>query len=172
METRKKNQGRVFPIILGQCSVAMRDQVESNSKWEDINIKTDVIGLLKLIQDNSNVKQPRRAYTHHMLDAQTEFLTFKQGTLSIPNYLKSFKDRLEQLERLSGPVGQELTRVNTYLKDDQPFQLLQSVLERLKIVWNAEGPLLESEKLLLRIDHIVGECSPGLLHIGIRLNQL
>ena len=117
MENRKKNQGRVFPIILGQCSAAMRDQLESDPMWEGINNSTDVIGLLQLIQANSNVKQPRRARTHQLIDAQKEFLTFTQGSLSVPSYFKSFKDRLDQLERMSGPVGQELTRVDLYLKE-------------------------------------------------------
>jgi hypothetical protein len=110
MENRKKNQGRVFPIILGQCTTAMRDQIESLPTWEGINSATDVIGLLKLIQANSNVKQPRRAYTHQLIDAQKEFLTFRQGSLSVPSYHKSFKDRLEQVERLSGPYSSSMKR--------------------------------------------------------------
>jgi hypothetical protein len=118
LEAREENQGTVFSIILGQCTNSMRDQLRAEPTWNEVDEKSDVIGLLKLIQSNSNVKQPRRFHPHHLFDAQKEFLTFTQGSLSVTEYYNAFKDRLEHLERLCGPIGQDEIRVNEYIRTE------------------------------------------------------
>jgi hypothetical protein len=117
---RQANQGKVFAIILGQCTPAMTDRLHAEPTWETINRNTDVIGLLKLIQSNATVKQAQVEYTHALLDAMTEFTNFRQQQLTLPDYLQGFKDRVDHLERLQGPLGQEELRVQDYVNRNHP----------------------------------------------------
>ena len=111
VEARAKNEGKAFPLILGQCSPAMRDRIEASEKWKAVNAKTDVIGLLKLIQSASNTKQTKQEPSHTLMEAYREFFSFRQVRLSNSDYLQAFKDRLEVLERLAGEIGNDDDRV-------------------------------------------------------------
>jgi hypothetical protein len=92
-KVRKTNQGKVFAIVLGQCTTAMRDELLSDDAWGRINSSTDVIGLLKLIQRHSNVKISKGEFSHQAIEAEHEFSQFKQGpTLTLQEYYQAFKD--------------------------------------------------------------------------------
>jgi hypothetical protein len=125
LEARRNNQGKVFGIILGQCTKAMKDQIESDVKWQDINIDSDVIGLLKLIRAHSHGAQPNREASHLLLDAVQEFYGYRQEYLKdretiimdISDYHQGFKERLENLERLHGPIGQDEPRVTAQMAE-------------------------------------------------------
>ena len=43
---------RIYALILGQCSPAMKDRMEATPGYEAVNQKSDPIELLKLIRDN------------------------------------------------------------------------------------------------------------------------
>ena len=73
IEARKNNQGKIFGIIIGQCTKAMRDQIEACNGWSAVSSQSDVIGLLKMIRANSYSKQPKRDMSHSLLDAIREF---------------------------------------------------------------------------------------------------
>lgn len=59
-------------------------------------------------------------YTHALLNAMTEFITFRQLQLTLSEYFQGFNDRMEHLERLPGPLGQEEGRVQDYVKRSHP----------------------------------------------------
>jgi hypothetical protein len=50
LEARCRNSTRVYALIIGQCSQALRNRMEANEQWSDINDNSDVIGVLELIQ--------------------------------------------------------------------------------------------------------------------------
>jgi hypothetical protein len=50
LEARRRNSARVYALIIGQCSQALRNHMEANEQWSDINDNSDVIGVLELIQ--------------------------------------------------------------------------------------------------------------------------
>jgi Reverse transcriptase (RNA-dependent DNA polymerase) len=125
LEARRNNQGKVFGIILGQCTKAMKDQIEADSNWTTVNAGTDVIGLLKLIRAHSHGAQPKREASHLLLDAIQEFYGYRQEyvknretvIMGVSEYYQGFKERLENLERVHGPVGQDEPRVMAYISD-------------------------------------------------------
>jgi len=117
IDARVKNEGKAFPLILGQCSPAMRDRIEATEKWKTINATTDVIGLLKLIQSASASKQSKQEPTHTLMEAYRDFFSFRQTRMSNSDYLQAFKDRVEVLERLAGPLGRDQERVSRKFTD-------------------------------------------------------
>ena len=125
LEARRNNQGKVFAIILGQCTKAMKDQIEADTGWAAINDNSDVIGLLKFIRAHSHGAQPNREASHMLLDAIQEFYRYRQEyiedreTVIIPisDYYQGFRERLENLERVHGPVGQDKPRVLEYMSN-------------------------------------------------------
>ncbi|MFN7263281.1 MAG: reverse transcriptase domain-containing protein, partial [Cyanobacteriota bacterium] len=116
LEARQENQERVFALIMGQCTPAMIDRVTGEATWSSINNNSDVIGLLKLIQSNSTIKNAQTEESHAVLDALTAFTNFRQMRLSNSDYLQAFKDRVEHLERVFGPIGHDKPRVKAYLE--------------------------------------------------------
>jgi hypothetical protein len=125
LESRRNNQGKVFGIILGQCTKAMKDQIEADPNWATVNDSTDVIGLLKLIRAHSHGAQPKREASHMLLDAIQEFYGYRQEyvkdretvIMGVSEYYQGFRERLENLERVHGPVGQDEPRVLAYMSD-------------------------------------------------------
>ena len=113
---RKANQGLVYGIVLGQCTKAMRDELDTNSGWKTINANSNVIGLLKLIQASSNIKVNKGEFSHQRIEAEMSLLTFKQRNLSQDDYHRAFRDKLDLYEQLTGPIANESTRLNQYLK--------------------------------------------------------
>jgi hypothetical protein len=47
-EARHRNSSRVYALILGQCSQALRNRMEANEEWERINDESNVMDLLQL----------------------------------------------------------------------------------------------------------------------------
>mgnify|MGYP000848791716 CR=1 FL=1 len=47
----KKNKEKVFVIVIGQCDKAMRNRIESLEEHEEMEEKSDVIKLLRMIKD-------------------------------------------------------------------------------------------------------------------------
>ncbi|MCE2996669.1 MAG: hypothetical protein LW863_13800, partial [Flammeovirgaceae bacterium] len=102
---RGKNQDKVFALIVGQCTPSMMDRLRGESSWQAVDAATDVIGLLKLIQSNATVRQSQFEPSHALFDAHHDFFSFRQLQLNLTDYFQGFKDRLDHLERLNGPMG-------------------------------------------------------------------
>jgi len=49
-EQYKVDKAKVFRIIMGQCTVSMKNKVEASAGYNDLESKDDVIGLLKTLQ--------------------------------------------------------------------------------------------------------------------------
>jgi len=113
---RESNQGLVYGIVLGQCSKAMRDELDARNEWKTVNANSDVIGLLKLIKASSNVKINKGEFSHQRIEAEMSLLNFKQRQLSQDDYYRAFRDKLDLYEQLAGPIANESTRLDQYLK--------------------------------------------------------
>jgi hypothetical protein len=51
LEARCHNSVRVYVLIMGQCSQALRNRVEANDEWNNINEGSNVIRVPQLIQN-------------------------------------------------------------------------------------------------------------------------
>jgi len=47
----KHNNDRVYALVLGQCARMLCNRVEAHKRWATIDATSDVIGLLKIIQE-------------------------------------------------------------------------------------------------------------------------
>lgn len=74
-----QNEAKIFPIILGQCSRVIRDRLEAHAQWTTINADSDVMELLKLIQQSMYVKSTKRHPTHALIEAEFALHKFRQG---------------------------------------------------------------------------------------------
>jgi len=55
-----RNSHRIYALMLGQCSQALRNRLEAHSDWATVDGNTDVIGLLRLIQLCMSQRQTRK----------------------------------------------------------------------------------------------------------------
>ena len=91
-EERRKLAGRVFSLVIGQCTQGMRDVLEASQSWSSINDSDDVIELLKLIKISTYNQTTRKKDVLAMIQAEERFVKFKQGNLSNAQFLEKFKD--------------------------------------------------------------------------------
>ena len=70
MKAREANKGKVFPLILGQCSRTICDRIEASDDWETVSSEYDVIGLLTLIRQSLYNRATTRKSTHTLIDAE------------------------------------------------------------------------------------------------------
>jgi hypothetical protein len=117
IEQRNHNQNTVFSVILGQCTPAMVDQLETSDTWDEVNTNSDVMALLRLIRSNSHTSAPKKEPSHHLTDLFQQFYGFQQGRLTNSEYFNGFKEKLENLEDAYGPIGQDRKRVDRYLEE-------------------------------------------------------
>ena len=118
-EERKKRAdvaGQVFPIILGQTSPAVKDIIEADDTYADINDRWDVIGLLKLIRKAVVSQRTTQHPVHSLYDALTAFWALRQGKLENSDYLERFKDLHDVVVQKGGDIGTDSQRVEKYLQ--------------------------------------------------------
>ena len=116
---RKKNEQKAYALVLGQCSPAVCDMIESHPDWHTVNNNSDVISILKLIQSAVVTKNTSKNEVHSYVDAVHAFYSFKQhNNMSHSEYLDRFKDLVEVILQHGGDLGADYDRVNRYLKEE------------------------------------------------------
>ena len=101
---REENMKKVFALVLGQCTQAMVDRLESMSEFEQVNSDSNVIELLRLIRgciyEKTTTKHPVKA----LIDAETALLLCKQEqNQSVAAYYERFKEMAQIFQNNSGP---------------------------------------------------------------------
>ena len=92
MEARHCNSYRVYALVLGQCSQALRNRMEASEQWDRINSTSDMMELLQLIQNCMMQYQTQQKPIHSLLDAEAQVYGFKQKNLPNNEYYEKFKD--------------------------------------------------------------------------------
>jgi hypothetical protein len=72
LEARRCISARVYALIIGQCSQALRNRMEANKQWSDINDDSNVIGVLELIQNCMTQHQTRQKPVHTLMEAEAQ----------------------------------------------------------------------------------------------------
>jgi hypothetical protein len=62
-EARRRNSSRVYALIIGQCSQALRNRMEASERWSGINKDSDVMALLQFIKNCMIQRQTRQKST-------------------------------------------------------------------------------------------------------------
>ncbi|KAG7353502.1 hypothetical protein IV203_002857 [Nitzschia inconspicua] len=103
-QTRISNQKKAFSLILGQCSQAVRSRLRSCKSWTKLSQKSDVIGLLKILQSSLH-DAPGRYESDIINDALDRFSMFGQNGLSVNEYHSQLKGLVDALEYSEGTIG-------------------------------------------------------------------
>ena len=151
-ESRRKNSSRVFALILGQCSQALRNRMEAHARWSQINEASDVMALLQLVQNCMIQRQTRQEPVHSLFDAESHIYGFRQKGLPNNEYYEKFKDLVTNAERLGSVIGIHPDRVETILEriavdSDNPTETeRQQALDKCKDRYLAVMFLMNSDK--------------------------
>lgn len=107
LSVRKNNQGKVYALVLGQCSPALRNLMEASHLWDGIDGSSNVMSLLCLIQSSMNQRQTRKQSTHIVVEADSVVYSFKQGRrVTDAEYFNQFKDKFSTAQQLGGGVAE------------------------------------------------------------------
>ena len=67
---REENQKKIYALVLGQCTQAMVDRLESSSEYEAVDASNDPVELLKLIRACIYQKTVTKKPVHAFIDAE------------------------------------------------------------------------------------------------------
>ena len=97
---------RIYALILGQCSPAMKDRMEATPGYASINKDSDPIELLKLIRDNMYKKIVTRKPVHALIDADNDLFSIRQEpNQTLSSYYEKFKEIVAVCKNNSGVPG-------------------------------------------------------------------
>ncbi|KAG7363644.1 retrotransposon gag protein [Nitzschia inconspicua] len=121
MKTRVSNEKKAFALVLGQCSPAVRTRLKSAKSWADLNQKSDIIGLLKLLQSCLH-DSPGKYESDTIVDAHDRFSSFRQNDLSVDDYHTQFKGLVDALEYSEGNIGLSEKRIMRFNDGKGPHE--------------------------------------------------
>ena len=89
----------VYPLIIGQCSPALRAQLEGTKGYEKINKDQDLIGLLKIIWELCCRHSINNDKTYAVISSLKNLLyLYQKPEATNDEYLKEFKARVESMD--------------------------------------------------------------------------
>lgn len=83
---------------------------------EDDQHKSEVIGLLKLIQASSNIKINKGEFTHQWIEEKLALVNVKQRHLSQDDHHRVCRDKVDLYEQLIGPIANKSSWIDQYMK--------------------------------------------------------
>ena len=110
----KKNEEKVFLLLLGQCSPTIVQRIEASPRWSNVSGANDVLGLLELIREAMYTGTTRRKDTTTLIEAATKLFAYG---MSLHDYFETFKGLVEIYEHHGGCLGQDHTRMEVHLVD-------------------------------------------------------
>ena len=116
-EARHQNSYKVYALILGQCSQALRNQMEASDTSSGINETSDVMKLLQLIQNCMIQCQTRQKPVHSLLYAEAQVYGFKQKTFPNNKYYEKFKDLVTNADQLGSTIRMHPERIKKIIGD-------------------------------------------------------
>ena len=118
LRSRKKNEEKAFPLLLGQCSPTIVQWIEASPRWSNVSGANDVLGLLELIHEAMYTGTTRRKDTTTLIEATTKLFAFRQPDgMSLHDYFETFKGLVKIYEHHVGCLGQDHTRMEAHLVD-------------------------------------------------------
>jgi hypothetical protein len=94
------NRGKVYMLIIGQCTQALKDKLKEDANWDTISEGYDSIGLLGLIEKYV-LKQTESHYPYLAVQEELRsMLNFSQGDdMTLGMYYEKFTTRVAIAER-------------------------------------------------------------------------
>mmetsp|Transcript_23769 Transcript_23769/g.34048 ORF Transcript_23769/g.34048 Transcript_23769/m.34048 type:complete len:413 (+) Transcript_23769:112-1350(+) len=142
LKQRKLDEGKVFAVIIGQCTPTMKDRIHTETDWPRVKVDTDTIALLKIIQAQSNTKVKGREPAHALFEAIKDLVLYKQGGLSMDKYQEEFEARLAKLELAGGRIGTTREYVDSVIRLDRGHNYNPTHAERAAMADTCRNKLL------------------------------
>ncbi|KAG7373144.1 hypothetical protein IV203_033868 [Nitzschia inconspicua] len=121
LQAREDASLKAFSVILGQCSMAVVNRLESSDEWESLDGSSDVMGLLKLIRQSLYTRSTSKQATQSLQEALDRFMGFRlAGHMKLGTYFDTFKSLYEAYEHLGGGTGHSLEGLQRFLKSKDP----------------------------------------------------
>ena len=116
VKERKKVTEASYAILIGQCTDALRDTMETYPSFENIRKSMDVVELAKLIRLSMYAGTATGKPTMTYVEAEEDLLRFRQ-TRKMTNieYMELFRNKVEVYEHLGGEPGSGKHRVEVQL---------------------------------------------------------
>ena len=115
VDKRHKNSDKVYALVLGQCSQALRSRMEAHPTWDTIDGGSQVIELLQLIRACITQRQTRKYEFHTLVDVEQKVHHLRQNRCTNAEYYERFKDAVSAAERLGCEIGVHGARVDREL---------------------------------------------------------
>jgi hypothetical protein len=98
-----ESRGKIYALVLGQCTHAMKEDLKEDADWVDISEKFDAIRLYKLIE-KCVLRQTANKYHYLMLiEEMRSLVVFKQESgMTINTYYEKMANRVAIYERVGG----------------------------------------------------------------------
>ena len=104
-EAYRQDKAKAFLIIMGQCTIAMTNKLESLAEYADLKKNKDVAGLLRTIKELV-YSTDKSQYEYMAMQAKMRNIhniRMKEGE-NLPNYLKRFLEQQQATEALWGEL--------------------------------------------------------------------
>ncbi|CAB9514293.1 expressed unknown protein [Seminavis robusta] len=111
----KENRQNAFSLIWGQCSDNIRTKVKSSTSFDKLSAEADVIGLLQGVRTVMLQFQTRKYQPLAILESKRRVINFRQGKLTVGEYYRLFKQKVEATEHNGGSFGYETTLIQAAL---------------------------------------------------------
>ena len=120
LKTGTANMGKVFLLILGQCSWTIQDRIKAVATWETINNNTDIIEFLKLVYVSLYNQATMKKEVHSFINVEAALQCFRQGEqMSNSKYLEKLKRLIEVFEHMGSKPDTSLARVIQHLPNSE-----------------------------------------------------
>jgi hypothetical protein len=113
-----ENIKTAYSLIWGQCSIVMRQKVETCTDFFMISQKGDAVGLLKLIKDAAYNFQVQKYVPQVLHEAKKRFYNCHQlRHQSTQAYFEYFQNQVEVITHVRGFSGNDPALINKIAKD-------------------------------------------------------
>ena len=114
----KDNKAKVFSIVFGQCTEALRAELEVRKDWDDVKAKRDLVSLLKAVKARMlNQQKEVHPYVAAHSALRTMFIMRQGRHESDTDYVKRFRAQVDVLESMGINIGALVeSRVNAEIK--------------------------------------------------------
>jgi hypothetical protein len=120
----EQNVKTICPLVLGQCTDAMRAKLESQSGYRTIEDESKGIELLKMIRTIMFNFQSQKYGPWALHEAKVRFLTFKQDKhMTCAEYQKRFLNNVQVLLHCLRDIGADSGLVDATLNSASPTAL-------------------------------------------------
>ena len=116
--TLEENVKKVYSLIWGQCTDAMRQRIEALDTFAEMSRKGDGVGLLKALKAAAFNFQSQKNLEHALHESKRRFYMCSQGKYNTTQaYLETFQNTVDVVEHSGGQLGLDPGTIKAILEE-------------------------------------------------------